>query len=105
LGVLAREALQRGGSVRNAEQNEILGTFLELLAGPTGDGANKRAARLKPLWKVDPGHYAASDRHRMKHLSGERYDRESGAHHRIHSAWRDLAIAYQEMVEDGRIPE
>lgn len=91
--------------MRNAEQCEILGTFLELLAIPTGDGGNKRAAGTKPFWKVDPGHPAASGRHRAKHAGGERYDTESGAHHLIHSAWRDLATAYQEMAADGLIPE
>lgn len=92
-------------SVRNAEQHEILGAFADLLAVPTGDGGNKRAAGMKPFWKVDPGHPAASGRHRAKHANGERYDATSGAHHLVHSAWRDLATAYQEMVEDGLIPE
>lgn len=89
--------------MRTPEQNEILGAFLMLLEVPTGDGARKRAAGVKPFWKVDPGHAAAAVRHRTKHANGERYDAESGAHHLVHSAWRDLAIAYQEMIEDGLI--
>ena len=91
--------------VRNPEQNEILGAFLSLLEAPTGDGGHKRAIGAKPLWKVDTSHPAASGRHRAKYAAGERYDDESGAHHLVHSAWRDLATAYQDMVDDGLIPE
>lgn len=91
--------------MRNAEQNEILGTFLDLLGGPTGEGGVKRETAGKPLWKVDTGHPAAAGRHRAAYASGERYDPESGHHHLIKSAWRDLATAYQDMVDDGLIPE
>lgn len=91
--------------MRNAEQHEILGAFLDMLSVPTGDGGVKRAAGSKPFWKVDPGHEAAFDRHYTKWCLGERYDPDSGAHHLTHLAWRALAIAYQEMVEDGLIPE
>lgn len=90
---------------KNAEQSEILGTFSTLLEVPTGDGATKRAAGVKPFWKVDPGHRSASARHGAKYEAGERYDRESGAHHLVHRAWRDLATAFQDMVDDGLIPE
>lgn len=91
--------------MRNAEQNEILGTFMDLLAGPTGDGGGKRAAGLKPLWKDDDSHLAAADRHRAYYEDGERYDKDSGCHALVHAAWRCLAVAYQDMMEDGLIPE
>lgn len=91
--------------MRNAEQNEILGTFLDLLAGPTGEGGVKRGAGEKPHWKVDTSHPAASGRHRARYADGQRYDPETGIHHLVKSAWRDLATAYQDMVDDGLIPE
>ena len=87
--------------MRTAEQNEILGTFLDLLSGPTGDGARKREAGLKPLWKVDPSHRAAAWRHLYRWVDGERIDADSGCHPLQHAAWRLLAIAYQE-IEAGR---
>lgn len=91
-------------SIRTAEVNEILGWCQNLLEGVFADGARKRAAGIKPLWKIDPGHYAASERHRVKHDDGERYDTDSGCHHKTHEAARCLMIAYQEMVQDGLIP-
>ena len=83
--------------MRSPEQNEILGTFLDLLAGPTGDGAGKRAAGLKPLWKVDGSHAAAAERHWIRWQEGERVDGDSGCHPLQHVAWRLLALAYQEI--------
>lgn len=83
-----------------SEQDELLDIFRDLLRGPTGDGGNKRARGDKVSWKIDPAHYAAAERHRARHLLGELVDPDSGTHPRVHSAWRDLAIAYQEMQTD-----
>lgn len=88
----------------NPEQHEILGAFNDILAGPTGDGGNKRAAGTKPLWKVDTSHAGAAWRHYNRWIEGERVDAESGCHPLAHAAWRLLAIAYQEMRQDGLIP-
>jgi hypothetical protein len=82
--------------VRTAEQNEILGTFLDMLSGPTGDGGTKRSAGTKPSWKVDGSHAAAAFRHVGYWLAGERKDKDSGVHPLIHAAWRLLAVAWQE---------
>lgn len=89
--------------MRTAEQNEVLGTFLALLEGPTGDGGAKRGRGEKPSWKVDTSHLAAAYRHLDP--SRERYDEDSGTHKFVHAAWRLLAVAYQEMRKDGLLPE
>jgi hypothetical protein len=89
--------------MRTAEQNEVLGTFLTLLEGPTGDGGAKRGRGEKPSWKVDTSHLAAAYRHLDP--SRERYDEDSGTHKFVHAAWRLLAVAHQEMREDGLLPE
>jgi hypothetical protein len=81
---------------RNAEQNEILGAFINLLEGPTGDGGAKRAAGVKANWKVDDSHEAAAFRHLGYWMDGERFDGDSGCHALAHAAWRLLAIAYRE---------
>ena len=83
--------------MRNPEQNEILGAFLDLLTGPTGDGGVKRAAGVKPFWKDDPGHEAAAYRHIGAWRSGERVDKDSQCHPLAHAAWRLLAIAHNEI--------
>lgn len=88
----------------NPEQHEILGAFLDLLAGPTGDGGNKRAAGTKPLWKVDNSHFAAAERHWDRYRDGERIDKDSGCHPLAHAAWRLLAVAYQDEADAGRVP-
>lgn len=106
--VIAEDAAQasvntppRARPLRTDEQNEVLGIFMDLLAGPTGDGAAKRARGEKPSWKIDPSHPAKA----LKHLGyEERYDAESGCHKNVHAAWRLLAEAYQDMVADGLIP-
>ena len=90
--------------MRNPEQHEILGAFADLLAGPTGDGQQKRAAGIKPLWKDDSGHRDAFYRHLGRIEQGERYDSDSGSPSWVHVAWRALALAYQQMVDDGRSP-
>jgi hypothetical protein len=97
--------LTKAKRLRNAEQNEILGWCLDLAAGPTGDGGVKRAAGTKPYWKHDPGHAAAMGRHLAKWEAGERYDSDSGCHHLQHVLVRAAMLAYQEMAEDGLIPE
>lgn len=81
---------------RNAEQNEILGAFVNLLEGPTGDGGVKRAAGIKPNWKDDDSHEAAAYRHISYWQNGEMVDKDSGCHPLAHAAWRLLAVAYQE---------
>lgn len=87
--------------MRSAEQNEILGTFLDLLEGATADGAGKRASGQKVLWKIDPGHEAAMLRHLARwSQEGETADADSGCHPLVHVAWRALAIAWQEL-DDG----
>lgn len=78
------------------EQREILAVFTEMLRGPTADGGKKRAAGTKEHWKSDDSHEDAAERHRQRKLSGEIYDEDSGYHAYIHSAWRLLAVAYQE---------
>jgi hypothetical protein len=78
------------------EAEEILDLFREMLAAPTGDGANKRAAGTKPHWKVDTSHEAAIFSHLAKWKKGHVIDECSGAHALTHLAWRALALAYQE---------
>ena len=89
--------------MRTAEQCEVLGTFNELLSAATGDGGAKRAAGTKPSWKADTSHKDAA----LRHLdpARERYDEDSGAHKLVHAAWRLLAVAWQEMRDDGLLPE
>lgn len=91
--------------MRNAEQNEILGTFNDLLAGPTGDGGNKRARGEKPSWKVDMTHLRKGIGHLVRYLCGERVDKDSGCHPLQHAAWRFLAVAFQDLAADGKVPE
>ena len=90
--------------MRNPEQNEILGAFVDMLTGPTGDGGNKRARGEKPLWKVDGSHYAAAHRHIERYEGGEHADADSGCHPLVHAAWRLLAVAYQDLAAHGLIP-
>lgn len=78
------------------EQTEILDTFLGMLRSVTADGGRKRAAGLKPSWKVDTSHEAAIFSHLNKWKHGEKVDPDSGAHPLVHLAWRALAIAWQE---------
>ncbi len=82
--------------MRTPELHEIEGAFADLLRGPSGDGANKRARGEKPHWKVDT-HKDAMYRHLARWEKGQAYDADSGCHHLVHMAWRALAIAYQEM--------
>lgn len=89
--------------MRTADQNEVLGTFLSLLEGPTGDGGVKRAAGLKVSWKQDATHLAAAHRHLDPARSD--YDEDSGCHKYVHAAWRLLAVAWQDMRDDGRLPD
>lgn len=90
--------------MRTSEQNEVLGQFLDMLGGPTGDGGAKRGAGLKPSWKVDQSHYDAAVRHFHRWINGEREDKDSGVHPLIHMAWRLLAIAWQEDEAAGKHP-
>lgn len=84
------------------EQNEVLSIFVDMLKAATSDGGVKRAAGLKPSWKVDPSHEAALFSHLNKWKHGELHDADSGAHPLVHLAWRALAIAYQDMMEEAR---
>lgn len=83
-------------SAPTAEQAEVLREFGRMLAGTSRDGGRKRAAGLKPSWKVDTSHEAAIWSHMRKWRMGERVDPESGQHPLVHLAWRALAIAWQE---------
>jgi len=88
-----------GGSMLNTEQAEVLGLFMDMLKGPTGDGAVKRERGDKPCWKIDTTHEAAIFSHLNKWKHGEKHDATSGAHPLVHLAWRALAIAWQESQE------
>jgi hypothetical protein len=83
-------------SVPTQEQAEVLCKFGRMLAATSRDGGRKRAAGLKPSWKVDMSHEAAIFSHLNKWKHGERRDPESGQHPLVHMAWRALAIAWQE---------
>lgn len=78
------------------EQAEVLQEFANMLAAASRDGGQKRAAGLKPSWKVDSSHEAAIFSHLNKWKHGERADADSGQHPLVHLAWRALAVAYQE---------
>lgn len=83
-----------------SEQVEVLDTFQQMLAGATSDGGQKRAAGLKPSWKIDPSHETALFSHLYKWKRGDIQDEDSGAHPLVHLAWRALAIAWQETHEE-----
>lgn len=78
------------------EQAEVLREFGKLLNATSRDGGRKRAAGLKPSWKIDGSHRAAIFSHLNKYEHGERVDPDSGQHPFVHLAWRALAIAWQE---------
>jgi hypothetical protein len=82
--------------VPTPEQQEVLQAFADMLAATSKDGGRKRAAGLKPSWKVDKSHEAAIFSHLNKWKHGETVDPESGQHPLVHMAWRALAIAWQE---------
>lgn len=77
------------------EVEEILNTFVGLLAVPTADGQAKRKIG-KPHWKVDPDHEAAMRRHWDRYERGETADQDNGCHPLVAVAWRALALAWQE---------
>lgn len=90
---------------RSSEQNEILGTFLDMLKGPTGDGGAKRGRGDKVSWKIDAGHWSAAMRHIDRYSKDdETEDKDSGVHPLIHAAWRLLAVAWQDDEDWGRHP-
>lgn len=78
------------------EQAEVLGYFALMLTSVSKDGGRKRAAGLKPSWKIDKSHVPAMFSHLNKWFHGERADKDSGVHPLIHLAWRALAVAWQE---------
>jgi hypothetical protein len=86
----------RDANALTHEQREILAIFTEMLRGPTADGGVKRAAGTKAHWKEDPTHEDAAFRHMDRKLAGDIYDEDSGYHAYVHTAWRFLAVAYQE---------
>lgn len=100
-GTSAAEALTLGLSLL------VSGTPVELvetLAGPTADGAAKRAAGTKPHWKTEDAldvHAEAMWRHWRAWAHERGPDPESGAHPLAHVAWRALAVAWLE-TEAGR---
>lgn len=79
-----------------SEQDDVLAIFTEMLRTVTQDGGRKRAAGLKPSWKVDPSHKKAMYRHLCRWEDGEAEDADSGASPLVHLAWRALALAFQE---------
>lgn len=81
------------------EQAEVMFEFVKLLDSASGDGGKKRAAGLKPSWKIDPSHLGAVFSHLNKYFHGEKVDPDSGVHPFVHLAWRALAIAWQEGQE------
>ena len=81
------------------EQDEVLDTIRQMLAWATRDGGVKRAAGLKPSWKVDESHKDAMYRHLQRWEYGEGADKDSGAHPLVHVAWRALALAWQESMD------
>lgn len=83
-------------NIPTREQQEVLQEFITMLAATSKDGGKKRAAGLKPSWKVDGSHEAAIFSHLNKWKHGEKVDPESGQHPLVHLAWRALAIAWQE---------
>lgn len=86
-----------------AEQDEIIEAFIELLTAATQDGAKKRIAGKKVGWKIDPSHLAAKRRHDARYeLDPTGRDEDSGAHHLVASAWRSLAIAWQDTHPEER---
>ena len=80
------------------EQIDLLNTFRTMLQAVAADGGRKRAAGLKPSWKIDPSHEAALFSHLSRWKHGEKRDPDSGVHPLIHLAWRALARAWQETV-------
>ena len=82
------------------EQAEVLMIFNDLLRSVTADGGRKRAAGLKPSWKIDESHEAAIFSHLNKWKHGEKVDPDSGVHPLVHLAWRALAVAWQESNND-----
>ena len=89
--------------IPTAEQAEALSEFVIMLASTLRDGGKKRAAGLKPSWKVDPAHEPAIFSHINKWKHGEKSDKDSGQHPLVHLAARALMIAWQEThPEEGR---
>ncbi len=79
-----------------AEPEEIIAIFSGMLRAATGDGAAKRRVGEKPSWKVDGSHWPAANRHIEAWQAGEIMDKDSGAHPLVHTAWRLLALVWQE---------
>lgn len=88
----------------SAETDHILDVFQQMLAGPTGDGKNKRDAGLKEHWTTDPTHLRKGIGHLNKYLNGEDIDADSNGSPLINAAWRFLAVAYQDAARRGEAP-
>lgn len=87
------------------EQQEVLQAFADMLATVSRDGGKKRAAGLKPSWKIDTSHEAALFSHLNKWKHGEKLDDHSWQHPLVHLAWRALAIAWQETESANSAPK
>lgn len=79
-----------------AERQEAIDIFVEMIRAVLEDGSGKRAAGEKPSWKVDKAHHAAIFSHLSKYAHGERVDPDSGQSPYVHLAVRALMIAYQD---------
>lgn len=83
-----------------AEREEVIAEFVKLLRGPTGDGSIKRQTTNKPCWKTDPSHEQGIFHHIWDWKRGMLKDEDSGCHPLVHTAWRCLAKAWQEINEE-----
>lgn len=88
----------------SAETDHILEVFGIMLAGPTGDGKNKRDAGLKEHWTTDSTHLRKGLGHVEHYIGGVDSDADSGSHPLVHAAWRLLAVAYQDLARAGKAP-
>lgn len=88
--------------IPTAEQAEIVTELAEMIAAVLRDGGRKRAAGLKPSWKVDGSHFAAIFSHLNKYMHQELVDSDSGQHPFVHLGVRALMVAWQETHPEAR---
>jgi hypothetical protein len=95
-GKVSKVVADVADAYNSAEQDEIIAIFSEMLREVTRDGGRKRASGAKKCWKEDE-HRKAIFSHLGKWAVGELVDECSGVHPLVHTAWRCLAVAWQEM--------